>query len=99
MLHDQTHSSDLDAKLRLTSKFVHPKVIQVLSHLREPSPIHVPRDDLQPITGDLKNMKTKAEIFTSVRENCPEKKDVSLCLNSNSLLLKRKISKNNVSLE
>ena len=98
MLHDQTDSSVLDVNHRPTSKFMHPKVIQVLTQLREPSPIRVPRDDMQPISGDLKKMKTEAEIFTSVRENIGEKKDVSLCLNSNSLLLKRKISVNKVTL-
>ena len=42
MLHDQTDSSVLDVNHRPTSKFMHPKVIQVLTQLREPSPIRVP---------------------------------------------------------
>jgi hypothetical protein len=99
MLYAQTTSSVLDMKSGLHTKFIHPKVIQVLTKLREPSPIRVPRDDTQPRSGDLKNMKTKTEVLITIRNTCEKTKNVSLCLGSNSLLLKRRIDTNTGKLE
>ena len=99
MLYAQTTSSVLDMKSGLHARFVHPKVIQVLTKLRDPSPIRVPRDDTQPRSDDLKSMKTKTEVLITVRNACEKTKNVSLCLGSNSLLLKRRIDTKTVRLE
>jgi hypothetical protein len=91
MLYTQTHTPVLDINNHQMKKILHPKVIHVLSQLREPSPARVPRDETQPKSGDLKSMNLRTTVFETVLNASERTKDVSLSLHCNSLLQKRRV--------
>jgi len=76
-----------------TRKMMHPKVLRVLTQLRVPSPVNIPRDESQPITGDLKRRNKLSSFLPPVERNIVNPKQITLALNSNALMRKRGIIK------
>lgn len=77
-------------------KMMHPKVVNILSKLREPSPVNIPRDETQPISGDLKNRRKISEFLPTVERNIISAKEITLALNSNALIRKRRLANNSM---
>lgn len=77
-------------------KMMHPKVANILSKLREPSPVNIPRDETQPITGDLKNSRRLYEFLPPVERNIICAKEITLALQSNALIRKRRLANNSI---
>lgn len=99
MLYAQTHASVLEISSSPMKKILHPKVIHILSQMREPSPARVPKDETQPKSGDLKSLNLRTNVFETVLNVSGRTKDVSLALHHNSLLQKRRVSINPIKIE
>ena len=76
---------------------MHPKVLKVLTQLREPSPISIPRDKTQPISGDLKRRNNLPTCMPPVERNIISSREITLALNSNALIRKRRVINNSIS--
>jgi hypothetical protein len=81
---------------RVFYKAIHPKVLNVLSMMNDPSPVRVVRDLHQPSSGYLKDLpRASFGNFASKKEEKTEKTAVSLDLNMSRLKIRRMTSKCN----
>ena len=86
------------SKLSCSLRAVHPKVLNALIQLRAPSPVKIPRDQFQPITGDLRSRIAIPFLIQEIVLDKPEPKQVSLNLSSSILLNRRQSNRTKTAL-
>ena len=71
-------------------KIIHPKVLRILHHLSEPSPVRLVKDLLQPITGSLAEKRVPLPMSSMGHEmKICKKQNVTLNLSLSSIRGKR----------